>query len=446
MESHQHIIIIGGGVGGYTAALEACHKGWQVTLIEKDKWGGTCLQRGCVPMKFLLEQVHNRREKDLSAWQQEKEDLLLEQTYGLQYRLEKAQIHLIHGTGQVVKAADEVVVEVAADDGSKQTIAGDYLVLATGAHTAVPEIFRPYQSRLWDVTDVLEAKTLPESMVIVGAGVSGVECAEYLASLGVGVHLIERAEQILPGWDTDVAEAVMDYLEEEMDICCYTGCNVMRIDLIDQGYQLTLDAKAGAVTTVEGESILICTGKEGNISGMGLETLGILDESCQKIPVNAQQQTVNPRIYAVGDCTLQSMTAHGAAWEARQAVCHMTGGKTAPPHSVSAFLSLHPPACKAGMTKEEAEKKGLCVRTGTTPLYGNGKAAILQQTYGMIKIVADKTTGQILGFHMYGPFADELLSLGSFMIEQKSTVEQVKAMAFPHPTVGEYIQEAIEKL
>lgn len=446
MGNKKHMIIIGGGVGGYTAALEVCKKGLEVTLIEQDKWGGTCLQRGCVPMKFLLEKVHKKETPQLADWQQEKQDLIKELAYGLQYRLEKAKMHLLQGCAKVIRADNEVEVEVTAQDGSKQMINGDYLLLATGAHTVIPDVLKPYQSQLWDVTDVMNTEELPKQVVIIGAGVSGVECAEYLASLGVQVQVVERCEQILPGWDMDISEEVSEYFEDELEIQWHTGYNVCHIELVDLGYQLILENESGEHIPVEGEKILVCTGKAGNVTGMGLEELGILDESGKKIVVNEAQQTVHPKIYAVGDCTLTSMTAHGAAWEAKQAVRHIFGENVWERHSVSAFLSTNPPACRAGMTADEAEDAGWEAVEGVTPLYGNGKAAILQQTQGLIKVVADQVTGQILGFHMYGPYAEELLSLGSFIVEQKSTVEQVKAMAFPHPTVGEYLQEAVNKL
>lgn len=442
--NQKHVIIIGGGIGGYTAALEACERGWRATLIEQDKWGGTCLQRGCVPMKFLLEKVHKKAPGTVEAWQQEKEDLLKELTYGLQYRLEKAKVNLVCGSAKVLRAQDEVLVEIRTEDGAVRQLKGDYLLLATGAHTVLPPVLEPYASQIWSTTELLTAENLPEQVVIIGAGVSGVECAEYLALLGVKTTLVEQCEQILPGWDIDVAEEVVAYLEEELDVQCYIGYNVCQINPTDVGHLLILQGQDGEQIPVEAERILACTGKEGNVSAFS--HLGIVDANKDRILVNKQQRTMNSRIYAVGDCTLGRMTAHGAAWEAKQAIRRMTGEEVFKPHGVSEFLSVNPPACRAGMTEDEAKAQGYLVSSALMPLYGNGKAAILGQSQGLIKVVADQTTGRILGIHMYGPHADELLNLASFIVEQENTVVEIESMAFAHPTVGEYIQEAVKKL
>jgi dihydrolipoamide dehydrogenase len=446
------IVIIGGGPGGYVAAERAGARGQKVLLIEKDHLGGVCLNCGCVPTKTLLNSaktyahaqhgaafgVHADKVTfsltEAMAW---KNEVITKLRGGIAFLMKKYKVDVVAGTAVLV---DKNTVKTA--DG--QTYQGKNLILATGSSPALPPIPGTKDNpHLVTSTTLLDIKTLPASLVVIGGGVIGVEFASLFSTLGVKVTVIEMMDEIIPFMDKEHAPSLRKAMPA---IDFQLGCKVERLE----GGTVHYTSKDGA-KSVKGDLVLMAVGRSLNLKGLGLEALGV-DFSPRGIVVDEFQRTNVPGVYAIGDVTGRSLLAHSASRMGEVAVSAITD---APEHrqrmrysAIPWVVYTNPEAAGVGLTEDEAKKKGLNLACATVPLRNSGRflAENGATAPGAVKVITDKDTGLILGVQMYGAGVGEMIWGAAVLIEAELRVKEAREVVFPHPTVGEMIRDALWEL
>lgn len=459
------IAVLGGGPGGYTAAIRAAQLGKSVAIIEMDKLGGTCLHNGCIPSKSLLRsaEVYSTLLKagaygidvaegavslDYSKVSARKDQTVEQLHRGLQGLMKKNGIQIIHGKGRVIgpsifsPRSGSLAVELA--DGEMESVVSTNLIIATGSRPRQLPGLTPDGEYIWTSDDALRMDKLPESIIIVGGGVIGVEWASMLQDFGVKVTLAEIGARLLPGEDAEVSAELTKQLRRR-------GVRVLT------GIQLqteTYAVKDGVLSLVAGtedgevlltaEKLLLSVGRQANSEGIGLENTDIRVNN-GAIAVNAFGQTSEPHIYAIGDVTGGVQLAHAAAHEGLVAAEHICGNKPAlvEPHLIPRCIYSSPEIASYGLTEDGARTKGHDIKTGKIPFQAIGKAIVLGEAEGFVKVIADRRTNDILGVHMIGPHATDLISEASLAGWLNATPWEVGQMIHPHPTLSEAIGEAM---
>lgn len=446
------IIIIGGGPGGYIAAERAGARGQKVLLIEKEHLGGVCLNCGCVPTKTLLNSaktyahaLHGERfgvhaEKVSLNWGEAlawKNEVVTKLRGGIAFLMKKYKVEVVASTAQIV---DKNTVKTA--DG--QTYQGKNLIIATGSSPAMPPIPGTKDNpKVVTSTQLLEVASVPQSLVVIGGGVIGVEFASLFATLGAKVTVIEMLDEIIPFMDKEHAPALRKALA---GIDFQLGCKVEKLE----GGVVHYTAKDGA-RTVEGELVLLAVGRSLNVKNLGLEALGV-DFGPRGIVVDEFQRTNVPGVYAIGDVTGKSLLAHSASRQGEVAVSAIVDSPETRQRwrssAVPWVLYTNPEAAGVGLTEDEAKKKGLDIEVAGVPLRNSGRflAENGPTAPGAVKVIAEKGTGRILGIQMYGAGVGEMIWGGAALIEAELRVKEARELIFPHPTVGEIIRDALWEL
>ena len=468
MPIETDVAVLGGGPGGYTAAVRAAQAGKRVVLIEKDKLGGTCLHRGCIPSKSLLRSAEVYAElKEASVygieiqgsaavdWRmvQSRKASIVEQLHrGVQALMKMNKIQVIYGSGRIIgpsifsPRSGTIAVEL--PDGESETVVPNQVIIATGSR---PRLIAglPYDGKTVVTSDeALAWDTLPQSVLIVGGGVIGVEWASLLSDFGTGVTIVEAAGRIVPGEDPDVSAELARALEKR-GVRIITGASPdaasCRTD--DGGVSLDVDTPDGRIT-LAAERMLVSVGRLGNVEGIGLENTDIRTEN-GFIVVNPETlQTGEPHIYAIGDCIGGVQLAHAAMHEAMAAVEHMTGGRPwrSADRDIPRCIYSRPEAASIGWTEEAARAQGYAVRTAKIPLKISGKALVQGNGEGFAKAVADAESGDLLGVHIVGPHATELISEASLAKLLDAIPWEIGQAIHPHPTLSELMQEMMLSL
>ncbi|WP_274651734.1 dihydrolipoyl dehydrogenase [Paenibacillus humicola] len=459
------IAVLGGGIGGYTAAIRAAQAGKNVVLIEKGKLGGTCLHQGCIPSKALLRsaEVHATLRKadtygiriaegavsiDFGAVQQRKEQTVERLYKGLQLLMRKHGITVISGSGRVIgpsifsPRSGSVAVELA--DGEMETVVPANLIIATGSRPRVLPGLEPDGINMMTSDDALRMDRLPESILIVGGGVIGVEWASMMVDFGVNVTLVETASRLLPGEDAEASAELTRQLRKR-GVRILTGISLKTDTYAYKDGQVSISADtADGGVLLTAEKLLVSVGRQANVEGIGLENTDIRMEN-GFIRVNAHFQTTEPHIYAVGDVNGGLQLAHAAAHEALAAVDHLLGRQTHSfePGSVPRAIYSRPEVASVGLTEEEARRRGHELKTGKIPFQAIGKALVLGETDGFAKVLADAKTGDIIGVHIIGPHATDLISEASLAMVLSAVPWEVGQAIHPHPTLSEALSEAM---
>ncbi|MED1204199.1 dihydrolipoyl dehydrogenase [Heyndrickxia acidicola] len=443
----KRVIIIGGGPGGYTAALHATRLGAEVTLIEKNVLGGTCLNTGCIPTKSLLESSYTwhkgrlmfpEKMKGDVPWKSmfsQKEAAVLKLRKGVEGLLRTGEINVVKGTASLLPNKQVMVVGE-----EKRLIEGDAIILATGSRPIVPTIEGIDLPEVGTSDDFLSLTELPKEVAIIGGGVIGIEFATIFAELGLDVHVIEATERILPMMDSDISKSLTRQLSEK-GVHFYLENRVEKIAKKEQG-KVELTLSGGYV--VEAERVLAAVGRKAVLEELNLDHAGIL-QSGNKIQVNAYQETSIEGIYAIGDCASPIMLAHVAMAEGKVAVEHALGMKTEPViyDFVPQCTYSHPEAAMVGITSEEAAFRGFDYEEHVFSMKASGMALIEGENTGFIKIVAEKNYGRVLGVHLLCPNATEMISHATLALTLESTIDELANMIYPHPSIVEGIQEAL---
>lgn len=459
------VAVLGGGPGGYTAAIKAAQMGKSVAIVEMDKLGGTCLHRGCIPSKALLRSaevystlLHAGRfgiqvdgeavSLQFDAVQNVKTEKVGQLYRGLQLLMRKHGIQVISGKGRIIgpsifsPKSGSLAVELA--DGEMETVVSTNLIVATGTRPRVLPGIEADGETILTSDDALQLETLPDSILIVGGGVIGVEWASMLSDFGVEVTLVEAASRLLPGEDAEVSAELIRALKKR-GVRILTGIQLDLGSLSKEGGQVSIKAETseGSVTLSAGK-MLLSVGRQANVEELGLENTDIRVKD-GFIQVNDSLQTSEPHIYAIGDVTGGVQLAHAAAHEGLIAVEHLCGGKPAPAESryIPRCVYSRPEIASVGYTAEQAKKHGFEPKTAKIPFAAIGKAIVLGEPEGFVKVVADEKTGDILGVHMIGAHATDLISEASLAQVLNATPWEVGATIHPHPTLSEALGEAM---
>ncbi|HPW56001.1 MAG TPA: dihydrolipoyl dehydrogenase [Thermoanaerobaculaceae bacterium] len=458
MADMQHdVVIIGSGPGGYVAAIRAGQLGLNACVVEKDPLlGGTCLHRGCIPTKALLhtaDLLQHAREGgkfgvvcgdvklDLTAAHAHKKKVVTKNSKGIEFLFRKNKVTWVQGTGRVLKAG---LVEVTKADGSRVTIECKHIVLATGSRCGDLPHIATDGDRILNSDHILELAEVPPRLAVLGAGAVGMEFASIFARYGSKVTVIELLERVLPLEDADVS-AEVDKSFRKQGITVHAGTRVEQATVDGQVVRCKGVNARGEAVEVEADRLLVAVGRVASLKGIGLENTKVQIER-GRVVVDELGRTHEPGIYAIGDLTATPWLAHVASMEGVIAVEHIAGRNPRPinPLRIPSCTYCYPEVGSIGLSEALAREKGYEVKVGSFPFSAVGKAAILGESVGFVKIVADKRFDEILGVHIVGPHATELLAEAEAALAGELTTEELVHVIHAHPTLHEAIHEAAE--
>lgn len=449
MDNYE-VVVLGGGPGGYVAAIRAAKLGKKVALIEARDLGGTCLNRGCIPSKTLLRhaEVIETIEKakywgietgemtfSLSKMLDRKDAIIQQLRNGIAHLLKQGKIDVYNGIG-TVQAGGEITVQLAE---KKETIRGDKIILATGSRPLIPPIDGIEEAAYFTSDTIFDMDTIPESMVIIGGGIIGVELACIFASLNVPVSIVEMNDRIVPSEEPEASKALAKSLKKKK-ITILTNAKVMKIEQHDGRQLVHVELGNGKVQALGTDAILMAVGRSPNTSafgGLNLEMEGPF------VKVDCAMQTSDPSIYAVGDVTGGWQLAHVASAEGVVAAANAAGGKEAVDYRmVPRCVYTSPEIASVGLTEAEAKQKGIDYKVVRVDHAGNGRALAQDEKEGFTKLIAGTKYGEILGVLMVGPHVTEMIAEPSAFIHLEGTVDELASMVHAHPTITESLYEA----
>ena len=447
------LIIIGSGPGGYLSAILAAQKGLSVAVIEKGEWGGTCLNRGCIPTKALLHQaflwdtfeksglVRNKDEAiSYFKYALEKKNTAVNQVVsGLQNLLSRDRITLIQGEASFINSR---TLAVKRNGKIIEKLKSDRIIIASGAVPKEEPHFKKDGQWILGSDEVLNRTDLPSTMAIVGGGRRGVEFTTFFNTFGVKVTLIEKENRILPKMDREISIRYKGLLTKR-NVKVLTEAEAVASDLLEKNKSLGLTIiQKGRKERLEFQKVLVVGNRRGNIDGLDVEKASIsLKDGF--ISVNLHMKTSSPGIYAVGDVVGKGFFAHKAFHEAKTAVENILGKESQTNYQlIPICLYAFPEAASIGLTEVEAKGKYGEINIGKFPFMACGRAISTWEQEGTVKIISEKKYGEILGVHILGPQATELIHLGAMAMKHEIGVEEIKQMIFAHPTFSEAFFEA----
>jgi len=448
------LIVIGSGPGGYVAAIRAAQLGLSVACVEERDLGGVCLNIGCIPTKALLSSAllanemkegeqHGIIAKDLSfdlgPAQERSRRVVKQMTNGVAHLFKKNKITHLAGSGRLTGAGK---VEVEAEGGDKKGYEAKHIIIATGSRPRDLPILKIDEDRIWSSTGALQQKAAPASLFIVGAGAIGMEFADVYASFGSNVTIVEALDRILPLEDAEVSKFMeRTYKKRGMDI--YTGARFEKAEVKKDGVAVTFKDAGGESRTMDVDFVLSAVGRVPNSENLGLDAAGVEVDEQGFIKIDEHLRTNVDGIYAIGDVAGRQLLAHKASHEGIVCVEHITGQGhgTVDYANVPNCTYCHPEVASVGLTEEQAKEAGHDVEVGKFPWVGNGRAVAAGHTDGFVKIIRDKKYSEILGAHIVGPHATELIA--EFVVGRhlESTVEEMEKAMHPHPTLSEAVAE-----
>ncbi len=445
------VIVIGAGPGGYPAALRASRMGARVCLIETGQVGGTCLNRGCIPTKALVESASAYRRVcragefgvetgpvtlNYGRVRSRQSEIVTRLRTGVQFLLERSKIDLLQAQGRL---AGRNLVELVYQDGRTEQITGDQVILATGSEPLLPQSLGYDGDVVISSTEMLCQEALPETLLIVGGGVIGCEFAGIYAAMGVQVIVVEAQPTILPSVEEDLARKLQTVLKQR-GIILKTKTRITAVTR--DGRQARVSLSDGAETIAD--RVLISVGRSLNTAGIGLELAGV-ETSNGSVVVNDKMETSVPGIYAVGDITGRALLAHVATAQGVAAAANALGvERTVDYSAVPGCIFTYPEIGSVGITSREAKALGIPLKTGKYPFIANGKAQCEGEGDGFVKVLAAADTGRLLGMHIIGPHATELIAEGALAVRWGLTLTQLNDTIHAHPTLSEALKEAVE--
>ena len=448
----KRIAILGAGPGGYVGAIKAAKMGAQVTLIEKDTVGGTCLNRGCIPTKALLASSYVltkiRQAKDFGIlvdgdirpdidFIMDRKDKVVERlVQGIEFLLDKNNVRLVKGTGKIT---DRNKVEVTKEDGSKEDVEADAIIIATGSSPAHIPIF-PYDGeRVITSDEALNLRQIPKSMIIVGAGVIGCEFAMFFNNLGTSITIVEMMDHALPLEDKEIGSEMAKAMKRKK-IKLMLKTKIESAEKTDTGVKAILDNGK----EIEADIMLVAIGRKANIADIGLEQLGVATDR-GRILVDEYMETNVKGIYAIGDVVPGAQLAHLASAEAECAVENIMGNNIQMDYSaVPRGVFTDPEVSGVGLTEEEAVAKGYSIKKGDFAFRGLGKAQAMGEFFGKVKVIVDEQTDKLLGASIIGPNATDIIHELAVGVRYGLTAEQLGRVIHSHPTLSEAVMEALQ--
>jgi len=461
-DTNFDIIIIGSGPGGYVCAIRAAQLGFKTAIVEREYLGGICLNWGCIPTKALL------RSAEIFHYLQHAKDYGLsagEVTYdptavvkrsravskrlndGVGFLMKKNKVAVIWGEA-AIDASGKVTVKAGKSEAAKGALGpGSYqakhIIVATGARPRVLPGIEPDKKLVWTYFEAMVPERMPKTLLVIGSGAIGIEFASFYRTLGAEVTVVEVLPQILPVEDTEIAAFARKSFEKQ-GIKIFTGAKVTKLDKQADSVTATIDDGKGGTQTLTVERVISAVGVVGNIENLGLEKLGVKTERGM-IAIDGACKTNVPGIYAIGDVAGPPLLAHKAEHEG--VIC-VEAIKGLHPHPMDKLLIpgctyCAPQIASVGLTEQACKEKKLDIRVGRFPFVGNGKAIAMGEDQGLVKVIFDKKTGQLLGAHMVGAEVTELIQGYVVAMNLETTEEELMHTVFPHPTLSEMMKEAV---
>jgi len=456
------VIIIGSGPGGYVTAIRSAQLGFRTAVVERAHLGGICLNWGCIPTKALLRSAevfhHLQHAKDYGLTAEKvgfdaaaivKRSRAVAQRLndGVSFLMRKNKVSVIWGEA-AIDAPGKVIVKAGKTAAPKDALGpGSYqarhIIVATGARPRVLPGLEPDQKLIWTYFEAMVPERLPKSLLVIGSGAIGIEFASFYRTLGAEVTVVEVLPQILPVEDAEISAFARKAFEKQ-GIKILTGAKVTRLDKKADSVTATIDDGKGATQTLTVERVISAVGVVGNIENLGLEKVGVKTER-GAIVVDSLSRTSVPGIYAIGDVAGPPLLAHKAEHEGVVCVEAIKGLNPHPldKHLIPGCTYCSPQVASVGLTEQAAKEKSIDVRVGRFPFAANGKAIALGEDQGLVKVIFDKKTGQLLGAHMVGAEVTELIQGYVVAMNLETTEEELMHTVFPHPTLSEMMKEAV---
>ena len=449
------VIVLGGGPGGYPAAIRSAQLGLKVAVIERERLGGICTNWGCIPTKALLRnaEILETFKAAPKEWGITYDNLNVDFTKvisrsrgvsdrnvkGIEYLVKKNKIDLIGGNGVLLGKNS---IEVTDKDGKKRTVSGNKIVIATGARARMLPGLKPDGKRILSATEAMIMDHIPESMTIVGSGAIGIEFAYFYHTFGTKITIIEMMPTILPVEDQEVS-AELEKLYKKKGMTIYTSTKVLSVTVGENGTVVEIENTDGKKEKIEAECTLLAIGVVGNTENIGIEKIG-LKMTKGFIDVDEYMQTSLPGVYAVGDVAGPPWLAHVATAEGIVAAEHLAGGHATPVDydNIPGCTYCQPQVASVGLTENAVKEKGIEYKIGKFPFSALGKARAIGHTDGFVKLIFDKKYGELLGAHIIGSEATEMLEELVIARSHGATAESILKTIHPHPTLGEAVMEA----
>ena len=451
------LVVIGTGPGGYVCAIRAAQLVMKVAVVEKDStFGGTCLNIGCIPSKGLLyvselfEEAGHKFDRmgiivdkpklDLAAMMKFKDEGVEGNVKGVAFLFKKNKIDAFNGVARIAAPGR---VEVKAADGKTQTVETKNIVIASGSDVARLKGVTIDEKRIVSSTGALVLGKVPERLLIIGAGVIGLELGSVWRRLGAQVHVIEFLDRILPGMDAEVARQFQRLLEKQ-GMTFRLSSKVTAVDSSGARLKAQVEpAAGGAAETVEADVVLVAVGRVPYVDGLGVKELGVALDNRGRVEVDHRYATNVPGIYAIGDVIAGPMLAHKAEDEGI-AVAEILAGQAGHVNydAIPNVIYTYPEVASVGKTEEELKAAGVAYNVGKFPFTANGRAKANQQTEGFVKILADAKTDRVLGVHIVGADAGDMIAEAALAIEFGAASEDIARTSHPHPTFTEAVKEA----
>jgi dihydrolipoamide dehydrogenase len=450
------VIVIGSGPGGYVAAIRAAQLGMKTAIIEKySTLGGTCLNVGCIPSKALLdssEHFHNAAHTfkthginlsdlkvDLSQMISRKDDVVKQNVDGIQFLMKKNKIDVHHGLGSFV---DSHTVKVTKDDGSSTDIQGKNIIIATGSKPASLPFIKLDKDRVITSTEALKMKEIPKHLIVIGGGVIGMELGSVYGRLGAKVSVIEFMDSIIPTMDKAMGKELQKSLKK-IGFDFYLKHKVTAVENLGEEVVVKADNGKGEVVEIKGDYVLVSIGRKPYTEGLNAEAAGVKLTERGQIEVNDHLQTSAPHIYAIGDVVKGAMLAHKAEEEGVFVAETIAGQK---PHInyllIPGVVYTWPEVAAVGYTEEQLKEQGRKYKAGKFPFLASGRARASMDTDGLVKVLADAETDEILGVHMIGPRTADMIAEAVVAMEFRASAEDISRMSHAHPTYTEAFKEA----
>jgi dihydrolipoamide dehydrogenase len=450
------LIIIGSGPGGYVAAIRAAQLGMKTAIIEKySTLGGTCLNVGCIPSKALLDSSehfynaahtfknHGIDLKDLKVNLDQminrKEEVVRQNVEGIQYLMKKNKVDVYEGKGSFV---DKNTVKVTKDDGSAEEISGQNIIIATGSKPSSLPFINLDKERIITSTEALNLKEIPKNLLVIGGGVIGLELGSVFARIGAKVSVVEFMDSLIPTMDKTMGKELQKSLKK-IGFEFFLKHKVTAVERTGNEVTVRAENSKGEEVTLTGDYVLVSIGRKPYTEGLNAEAVGVQINSRGQIEVNDHLQTNVENIYAIGDVVKGAMLAHKAEEEGVFVAEHLAGQK---PHInyllIPGVVYTWPEVASVGYTEEQLKERGTAYNTGKFPFMASGRARASGDTDGLIKVLTDQKTDEILGVHMIGPRTADMIAEAVVAMEYRASAEDIARMSHAHPTYTEAFKEA----
>jgi dihydrolipoamide dehydrogenase len=449
------LIVVGAGPGGYVAAIRAAQLGLNTAIVEATHLGGICLNWGCIPTKAMLrsaqmyQQINEADDYGLSVENvgfdlakiiKRSRDVSKQLTAGIAHLLKKNKVQVFNGYGKLAESGKLTVQ----NDGVITELTADHIILATGARARNFEGLEPDGDKVWSYKEALVPKQMPKSLLVIGSGAIGIEFANFYHTFGCEVTVVEAMDQILPVEDSEIAEIAQKAMQKR-GMAFRTSTKVTHLDRQSRGVIATLD-KNGETEQINVDKVISAVGVSPNVENLNLNEAGVALDERGFIAVDDYCQTSVKGIYAIGDVAGAPCLAHKASHEAMICVERIAGVKNVHPLDktmVPGCTYGFPQVASIGLTEKQAHDKKLAIKVGRFPFQANGKAIAQGETEGLIKVIFEETTGELLGAHLVGSEVTELIPGFAIAKTLETTEEELMHTIFPHPTLSEMLHESV---